>query len=345
MEKDFVKKNNYYDTSKKRFLKFLIFGTIILFSGLLLSLFIGNYNTSIKDVIYSIFQKNFNPQIRSIIIYIRLPRLCAALLVGAALSVTGVVYQEIFKNRMASPDLLGVSSGAGVGASIAILLGLGFTLVSIYSFIFGLMSVLLTLIVSKIFSKNDDSKTTLILSGIVMGGFMNSLLGFIKFISHDNQLATITYWLMGGLNNVTYKQLLIVSLPMIIIIIILYLLRWKILIMKNGELDATIQGVNYKRIKIIVIILSTIVTGISVSISGNIGWIGLVIPNFSRLLMKNNQKYVLGASILLGVIFTVFSDLLARSLTYSEIPLSIITGLLGTIIFVIVLIIKKVTNE
>ena len=276
--------------------------------------------------------------------YSRLPRLLAALSVGAALSAAGWVYQEIFTNRMASPDILGVSSGSGVGASIAIILGYGMSAIGVMAFVFGLASVLLTMTLSKVFSNNSDKTLSMILSGIVIGGLMSSILGFLKYISNDAQLATVTYWLLGGFYNVTYTELLVV-LPIIGIgLFLLLLLRWKIMILKNGEIDAKIHGVNYSVMRATSIALATIVTAASVSISGTIGWIGLAIPNFIRILVRDNEKQVLPLAMIYGSAFTGLSDFFARSITGTEIPIGIITGIFGALIFIITIFVRRYKN-
>ena len=194
------------------------------------------------------------------------------------------------------------------------------------------------------FGGSENSKSiSLILSGIVSGGFMSSALGFIKYISNDTQLSSITFWLMGGFYNVTYEQLAVV-LPIVLICIIgLFLLRWNIAMLKRDDKDVKTHGINSFLVKLLVIILSTIVTALSVAISGTIGWIGLAIPNLIRIIVKNNSKQVMALTIVYGMVFTGICDLLARTLTPFEIPVGIITGCLGAIIFVVALIIRRIT--
>lgn len=327
--------------------KYIILAFVGILSTLVIiwfSLITGNYTTSVREVFTNLTDPDSNKQIFAIIIYSRLPRLFASLFVGAALSVAGLVYQDIFLNKMASPDLLGVSSGSSCGAAIAILLGLGFGATGVASFVGGLIAVFSTILISKLFSNSNSGSVSLILSGIVIGGVMNSLLGFFKYISNDAQLATITFWLLGGFDKVTYAQLIIV-LPVIIVgIIILLLLRWKILMLRHGDMDAKSHGVNVSVIRNTVIIASTLITAAAVCISGTIGWVGLAIPNLVRILIDEDNKYLMPLAIIYGMAFMATCDLLARTLTLSEIPVGILTGSLGAIIFILVLIVRRVKH-
>lgn len=331
---------------KKRNINYLLLvlgGVFALATIIVISLINGNYKTSFSDAFTVLMNPETNKQVYNIILYSRLPRLVASLIVGAALSVAGLVYQEIFKNSMASPDVLGVSQGASVGAAIAIILGFSFWMIGVVSFIIGVCTVVLTIILSRLFSGSDSNRTiSLILSGIVIGGFMSSTLGFLKYISNDTQLSTITFWLMGGFYNVTYDQLFVVVPIISICIVGLFLFRWNIGMLKRGDKDAKSHGINAGLTKVFVIVLSTIVTALSVGISGTVGWIGLAIPNLVRLIVKNNSKHIMGLTILYGMVFTGLCDLLARTLTPFEIPVGIITGCLGAIIFVVALAIRRI---
>ena len=332
-----------YETSKRLFWALMAIGLVLLVSIVCLSLTCGNFQTSLSDVILAIINSNDNPRVYRIITLSRVPRLIAALFVGAALSVAGLVYQDIFLNRMASPDLLGVSAGAGCGASFAIIMGLGFSMIGMMSFLGGIIAVALTIVVSNLFGRTNKS-IALILSGIVIAGLMNSLLGLFKYVSSDTQLATITFWLLGGFNAITYKQLTLVIPIVSVGLVMLYLFRWKILMLRNGDLDAKMHGINAIALRYVVILVSTIITALSVCISGTIGWIGLAIPNLMRIFVSNDSKRLMPLTIVYGMVFTATCDLLARTLTKSEIPVGIISGALGACLFVIVLIVRRVQD-
>ena len=302
----------------------------------------GNYKTSVSDVLSALCHPDENTMIFRIIIKSRLPRLVSALLVGAALSVAGWTYQEMFANRMVSPDILGVSAGAGCGASTAILLGCSFSITSIFSFVGGIIAVTMTLFLSAVFERNDNDSISLILSGIVMGGLLNSFMGIVKYISNDAQLSSITFWLLGGFYNVNWEQLSIGIPVMCIGIFILFLFRWKIVMLRHGVEDAAIHGINPKAVKISCIILATVITSSAVSMSGSIGWVGLAIPNLMRLLVNNDGKHLLALALIYGALFMGTCDLLARCITNTEIPVGIISGLLGAVLFIVVVIFEKI---
>ena len=335
----------HYDASWIRYLLFLVIGFLLLAFLILMSLITGNYDTSISEVVAALVHPNSNQAVYNIVVFSRIPRLCAAMMIGAALSVSGLVFQDIFTNHMASPDILGVSAGAGFGASLAIFMGTGFTVIWILSFVGGIASVGLTVLVASLFRQNSGKSIALILSGIIIGGFLNSAIGLLKFLSNAAQLSSITYWLLGGLYNANYEQLR-AAIPVVAIgVMVLYLLRWKILILRNGDLDAQIHGVNAKSTKILSISFATLITALSVSVGGTIGWIGLAVPNMIKVALQDNLKYSMPLTILYGMAFTVFSDLLARTLSMSEIPIGIITGILGSIVFVFVLLIRRMRHE
>ena len=332
---------DFYFKSRQKFCIYVIFGVIALVALFLYTITNGNYETSFVEVVNALLYPDDNKQVYTIVLYSRIPRFLAAITVGAALSAAGWIYQEVFSNRMVSPDVLGVSSGAGVGAALGFVLNYNIVVVGVMAFTSGILSVAIALLITILFGRGSNKTLALILSGIVVNGFMSSLLGLLKYISSDTQLTTITYWLLGGFYNISYKDLLIAVPVIIVCIILLYCMRWKIMMLKNGEIDAKMHGINYVGMRNIAIIGATIITAISVSISGTIGWIGLAIPNFIRIIVNDDEKYVLPLVILYGMIFTGISDFLARSITDTEIPIGIITGLIGAVIFIVVLTIRR----
>lgn len=341
-ESEILKEEKYYKKEKIKYVVLILLSVISILIMILVSLCNGNYNTSIDEVFKAIFSGD-NPQIYTIVVYSRLPRLLASIFVGAALAVSGFCYQSLFKNKMASPDLLGVSSGASVGAVVAILLNCSFVFISLFSFVGGIFAVIITSFVARLF-KGVNFSVSLLLSGIVVTGFMNSFVGIAKFVSNDAQLSSITYWLLGGFNNVKYEQLVVVCPIIFICIILLLLLRWKIVMLQNSDNDAMSHGINVRRVRIVVVMLATLITALSVSISGTVGWIGLAIPNLMNLVVKNDSKKSMVLSVLFGSLFAMCCDLMARTLTSSEIPVGIITGVFGASIFLIVLIVRRIKN-
>ena len=334
-----------YVKEQRRYNFLLLVGIISVIAVFVMSLCLGNFTTSPREVLSAITHPDIYPQIYMIVTRSRLPRLLAATLVGASLSVAGLTYQEIFSNKMASPDLLGVSAGAGVGASVSIYMGAGFLLTSTFAFIGGLAAVGLTIVASKLFSGNSRSVASLILAGIVVGGLMNSLLGLFKYLSNDSQLASITFWLLGGFYSTTYHQLTFATPLIVIGIIVLMLLRWNIVMLRSGDADAYAHGINAKVVRRICITITTIITSVSICISGTIGWIGLAIPNLMRLLVHNDGRKLMPLAIVYGALFAEICDLLARTITNTEIPVGIITGFIGAIMFILVLVIQTTRSK
>jgi len=280
--------------------------------------------------------KTWTDSMKSMVINVRLPRVIAAAAIGAGLSVSGATYQGIFKNPLVSPDLLGVSAGATVGASAAILLGLSSSLIQLCALVGGICAVLITVSIPRMF--NNSSSTMLVLAGIVVSGFMSALQGLAKYVADpESQLASIVFWTMGSLASVMMKTVLPVLPAMAVALFLILGIRWRINLLSLGTAEAQSLGVNITLVRGLAVVCSTILTACSVCISGTIGWVGLVIPHFSRLLIGEDNRYMIPAAMLLGASFMVVVDTLARTLTSGEIPLSIITGLLGTPIFIILL--------
>ena len=312
--------------------------TLIALSAILVLLFfgsmcLGRYNISIGDIFkFFTFQKIENTSQR-VIEYLRLPRTLIALLIGCSLSVSGAIYQSAFNNKLVSPDLLGVSSGASVGACFAILIGFSSALISIFAFIFGFIAVALTLLISKTFK--NKSNIILILCGLAVGGLMSSLVGLMKYLAdNEMKLAEMTFWLLGDLSNSTIKDFWIMLPITVIGCALALILSWRLNIISLGAKESKALGVNYKATMSLLIIVATALTAVSVAIGGTIGWIGLVIPNIVRLFVGSNNKKVIPISILLGSITMIVVGTIARSIAPNEIPLSIITGILGTPVFI-----------
>ena len=306
-----------------------------------LALMLGRYRIAIDDFFKAIFTDDsaLDTQ-RSIIVNLRFPRTIMAAFVGIGLSLSGLLYQEIFRNKLVSPDLLGVSTGASVGAALAIVLGLSSALISVFAFLMGLLTVFVTVMVSKLF--RNGSSTILLLSGIIVGGFMSAILSVIKYFSNDiTALASITYWLMGSFESADMKRDYILMGVVIVCVVVLLLISHPINLVNQGKAEAQTKGINYNFYRGLIIVLATVLTAISVCFCGTISWIGLVIPHIVRLLAGRDAKRTIPLCITFGGTFMILVDVLSRTFTDSEIPLSAVTGLLGTVIFVVILIIKR----
>ncbi|MEN4007401.1 MAG: iron ABC transporter permease [Methanobacteriaceae archaeon] len=302
-----------------------------------ISFLIGRFPLSPSEVIIalsSIFlpDQNIDPVILSIVWEIRLPRIIAAMIVGAALSISGASFQGTFQNPLVSPDILGVASGAGFGAALAILLDGSPFFVQLSAFVFGLLAVGLTHTISQSF--RGSRILIIVLCGIAIGSLFGALISISKYVAdpHD-QLPSIVFWLMGSVSKVSIDDLYPVIIPIIIGFPVLILIRWRLNILALGDEEAQSLGIDVKRLRIMIILCCTLLTSSAVSISGTIGWVGLVIPHVTRMIVGPDHKKLLPATICVGAFFMLLVDNLARSLIIIEIPLGILTSLVGVPFF------------
>lgn len=268
----------------------------------------------------------------NVVLGLRIPRILASIFVGAALSVSGAAYQGIFKNPLVSPDFLGVSSGACIGAALAILLSLTAIELSICAFLGGILAVLLTVSLPALLSSR--SNIMLVLSGIIVSSVLSSVLGFIKYTADPNtQLASITYWTMGSFAYISLQELLVILPLLIIPIVILISIAWWIDVLSIGETEAQALGANVALVRGIVILCSTLLTAGSVCIAGTISWIGLIVPHFGRMMVGSANRRLIPAAGLLGGLFMLTVDTLTRTVGVEEMPVSIMTGVIGAPVF------------
>ena len=272
----------------------------------------------------------------SIIVNLRLPRILMAIIVGAGLTCAGNTFQSLFSNPLATPDILGVTSGTCVGAILAIILSCGILGTQLIALAFGLVSVLFTI---KIAGRNKNgSMIYLVLAGVIVSSLFNAIGSLLKYTADpQDKLPEITYWLMGSFTSATYQKLLIGSPLIIVGIVIIYLLRWRLNILALSEDEAKASGIDLKKTRMIFILASTLITASAVSMCGQIGWIGLLIPHCARMLVGSNNRYVVPLSISLGASFMILIDTLSRSLTVIELPLSILTAIIGAPVFILLL--------
>lgn len=272
----------------------------------------------------------------SIIVNLRLPRILMAIIVGAGLTCAGNTFQSLFSNPLATPDILGVTSGTCVGAILAIILSCGILGTQLIALAFGLVSVLFTI---KIAGRNKNgSMIYLVLAGVIASSLFNAIGSLLKYTADpQDKLPEITYWLMGSFTSATYQKLLIGSPLIIVGIVIIYLLRWRLNILALSEDEAKASGIDLKKTRMIFILASTLITASAVSMCGQIGWIGLLIPHCARMLVGSNNRYVVPLSISLGASFMILIDTLSRSLTVIELPLSVLTAIIGAPVFILLL--------
>ena len=297
-------------------------------------------------VLPSVFTGEFTPQSyelkgETVLFNIRLPRILGAALVGAALAVAGAAFQGLFKNPLVSPDILGVSSGAGFGAALAILLIGNALAIQASAFAFGIVAVAATCLIGKIYK--GSGTLVLVLAGIITGAFFSALLSLVKYMADPyDTLPAIIFWLMGSLGSVSMDDLIFVSPAIIAGIVVIFLLRWRINVMSLGEEEALALGVDTKKTMRIIIICATLMTASAVCISGVVGWIGLVIPHLGRMLTGPDFKTLIPVSAFLGATYLILIDDLARTVATVEIPLGVLTALIGAPFFAYLLSKKSV---
>ncbi|MEN6475075.1 MAG: iron ABC transporter permease [Syntrophaceae bacterium] len=275
---------------------------------------------------------NWSATWESVIWDVRFPRLMAGMLVGGGLAMSGASFQGIFRNPLVSPHILGVSAGAGFGAALGLLFSGHIIVVQALAFFFGVVTVAITYALSRTY--RSSQMLMLVLSGIIVGGFFSALLSLVKYIADPlNKMPAIVFWLLGSLNNVSNADLATTAPIFLSGMLAIILVRWRINLLAMGDDDARALGVHTARFRGLIIFCATIITSAAVCISGVIGWIGLVIPHMGRILVGPDHKLLVPASTLLGAIFLVLVDLCSRNLLAVEIPIGILTGLIGAPIF------------
>ena len=263
---------------------------------------------------------------------VRLPRVLMSVLVGACLSAAGAAYQGVFQNPMAAPDVLGASAGAGFGAALAIYVGLSSMYITLAAFGMSLLTVALVFWVSR--HAKGERVLGLVLAGIMVSSLFQAGTSFIKLAADPtNKLPEITYWLMGSLSGAKWSELGFVIWPMLLGLVPLFLLRWRLNVLAMGDDEARAMGVDAGRLRIWLIIAATLVTAASVSVSGMIGWVGLVIPHMVRRICGSDYRWLMPCSMLGGGTFLLIVDNVSRNVTTSGIPIGILTAFIGAPFF------------
>ena len=315
-----------------------IFFCLLPFVIMFWSLFIGRFEVSpinvVKILVSSVFpiDQTWSGAEETIIFQVRLPRIIAAVMVGAALSMAGAAYQGLFKNPLVSPDILGVSSGAGFGAAVAILLSLTAFMVQASAFVGGILAVLATYFLSRLYKSGQI--LVLVLSGVIVSAFFGALLSITKYVADPyEKLPTIVFWLMGSLSSVRYSDILAIIPTIAIGGVVLLLIRWRINLLSLGADEARTLGIDLKKITRIIVLCATLLTASAVCISGIIGWVGLVVPHLGRMVTGPDYRKLLPMTIVIGASYLLVMDDLSRTLISTEIPLGILTALLGAPFF------------
>ena len=300
----------------------------------------GRYSITVTDTLRTLLSPLTGTAVKqmdkTVVFNIRLPRIILALFTGMGLAVSGAAFQALFSNPLASPDTLGVASGASFGAVLALLFGQNLIVVQAFALVAGLVSLFLTYSVSKI--NGESTVVMVVLGGIVISSLCEALVSLVKYVADPlDKLPTISYWLMGSMASSTYSNLRL-GLPFIIAgVIVIFLLRWRLNIVSLGEEEAESLGGRVKTVRILTMVSATAVTASCVSMCGKVGWVGLLIPHIARFLVGSDNRTIIPVSIGFGAAFMVIVDTVARSLTASELPLSVLTALVGAPFFVLLL--------
>ena len=316
----------------------LLLLAVLLVAVTLVASGIGPYHIPPQGVLSAIARRlsghGDNGTVETVLFNIRLPRVVAAATVGAALAAAGAAYQSLFRNPLVSPDILGVSTGAGLGAVIGILLGLPVVLIQLLGFGGGLVAVIVVVVLARSLRGSSDV-LVLVLAGIVVGALAGAAISLVKVLADPyDQLPAITFWLLGSLAAVKSADVA-ATVPVVVVgLVPLVLLRWRIGVLSLGDDEARALGVDVGRLRAIVIAAATLITACVVAISGVIGWVGLMVPHMARLLVGARFDRLLPASILLGAAFMIAVDTLARSGARIEIPLGVLTAVIGGPAFV-----------
>ena len=324
---------------------YMVFALLIILPivAIFYSLFIGRYPLSFLDIL-KVLRFGINHQsnqdypdiFNTIVLQIRLPRAILGAMVGGSLAISGAAFQGLFRNPLVSSGILGVSSGASFGAALAIILYGQNYMIYFFAFGFALLAVSMSFFIGRIY--RSTPAIMLVLGGVVVSSIFSALVSFAKFIADPyEKLPSITFWLMGSIANARYRDIFISFVPIAVGITGLIAIRWQINVLSMGDKEARALGVNHILVKIITVLCATLATAGAVSVSGNIGWVGLIMPHIGRMLIGNDNRILIPASLSLGAVFMIFVDNLSRSLIGAEIPLGILTALIGGPFFIYLL--------
>ncbi len=301
---------------------------------------VGKYPIPPSELIPAILNSIFNPeavdpQTQTALFNIRLPRILVVVMVGAALAAAGAAYQGMFRNPLVSPDLLGASAGASLGACLALVLDMPSTMVQVFAFVGGMVAVGCVVWLNRVI--RYDELLGLVLGGILISTLFQSGVSLLKFLADSNdKLPEITFWLMGGFSRVDQNDLFAIVIPMAAGFGVLMLERWKLNALSFGEEEARSLGINISRVRLVVIFASTLIVSVSVAVSGVVGWVGLVIPHLARAIVGPNYRALIPASMFIGASYLLLVDDLCRMLLSLEIPIGILTAIIGVPFFIVI---------
>lgn len=319
------------------FMLALIAALVVVFAA---SLVLGRYPLSVADVWDAIASRlggaPVSARVDTVVFNMRLPRTILAVIVGSGLAVAGAAFQSLFANPLATPDTLGVTAGSSVGAVIALMLSLPLIGVQAIALVFGVIAVGLTVFIAR--RDGRANIVMLVLAGVIVAAIANAVLSLLKLVADPNdQLPQITYWLMGSLSGADMDNILL-GAPLILAgMTAIIAIRWRLNVLALGDDEARASGTNVSTARTIVIVSATLITASCISMCGQVGWVGLLVPHAARMICGNNNSRIVPVSAVLGAIFLVIIDVMARTLIASEIPISVLTAIVGAPFFIVLL--------
>ena len=324
---------------------------LAVFAAIVWSLNIGPSKVNLKTV-WKVLCDLFEPDEtlsngeRVIVLRARLPRICASILAGILLACSGLLMQGVFQNPLVSPYTMGVSNGASFGASIAIVfaaklecLQLGEYLTPLFAFVLAAVTMFLVQGIGKL-AKN--STATLLLAGVAVGHLFSGLVSLMKYVANEDQLPDLVFWQMGSVSNVTWPQILIMAMAALLGLLMMTRYAWDLNVMATGRESAIGLGVNYKKIRTIAFLLSTLMTGVAVSFTGIIGFVGMIAPHIARMIVGNDYRYTIPTASICGALLLLVADSISRILvTTVSMPIGVVTSLIGVPFFLWLIVKKK----
>ncbi|WP_374445024.1 FecCD family ABC transporter permease [Providencia sp.] len=327
----------------KSSLLWVIFTVGLLFT-LLLALSFGRYPVSFSSVFHILYDATVGNDVglsysrteQNVVLNVRLPRVLIAGIAGAGLAVSGAALQGIFRNPLVGPQIIGVSSGAALGGALAILLFSSLLITISFAFIGGLVAIIFVFLLG--LNRQGSQLLMLILAGVIINAFFAALISLITYFADpNNTLQTIVFWLMGSFASASYLKLSIVFPVVLVSVLVIFALRFRINVLSLGEENAQALGMKINRTRWAVLLSVTLITSATVAVSGTIGWVGLIVPHIARIVVGHDHRILLPASAVIGGIYMIAVDTFARSITNAEIPLSVITALIGAPIFALLI--------
>ena len=306
------------------------------------SIMVGRYGVSPQEMVGAIGARitgGVSPDRRadSVVFNLRMPRITVAILIGSGMAVSGAAFQSLFSNPLATPDTLGVASGTCVGAVVALLLGGGMLGVQLTALVAGLITVAVTTAVARRRNGGTDV-VTLVLAGVIVSALADAVLSMLKLTADPtSKLPEITYWLMGSLAGSSWQQIALATPFIVIGSGVIVALRWRLNVLALSEDEARAAGVDVRRLRILLIVCATVVTASVISLCGQVGWVGLIVPHAARMLTGSDNRYLIPVCLLLGASVMIVIDTVARTLTASEVPVSVVTAIVGAPFFITLL--------